>query len=600
VILIGRDRTRLKLACETLGALSDYVGCDLALLDQLPAIVKNIKEKHGSIDILINNAGMHLKKPINDVTDEDFQKVILTNQTAMFSLTREVAKIMQKQCSGVVLNISSMASRYGIPYVVAYTASKSAIEGMTRAMAVELSPLGIRVNCIAPGFIKTDMSYKALSNDPERKKKIYGRTPLGRLGTAEEVADAAYFIGEDVPKMTGVCDPPLPQGYSYDYINSEVLQQRASVKDGRFVLPDGMSYRILVLPKLETMRPEMLLRIKELVEQGAVVLGPAPKRSPSLENYPEADLQVQKMAAEQWGKIDGTNTRSAKVGKGMILSGMDMQEALDLIKVLPDFRLAEGDTALFIHRNLGNSELYYISNQSENQININPEFRISGLSPELWDPVTGSVRDLPAYVQNENTTIVPLKLESFESLFIIFRKKAGKASVTDVASNFPVREELQDLNGPWNVTFNTAGRGPVKPVVFETLSDWITNNNDSIKYYSGTAFYQITFNMDQVDPGKKYFADLGTVKAMAKVKLNGKYSGGVWTAPWTADISDAIRAGENTLEVEVVNTWVNRLIGDSRLPAAERKTWCSVNPFKPDSQLDPSGLIGPVKIVSVR
>ena len=208
VILIGRDKTRLKLACETLGVLSDYVGCDLALLNQLPAIVKNIKEKHGSIDILINNAGMHLKKPINDVTDEDFQKVILTNQTAMFSLTREVAKIMQKQCSGVVLNISSMASRYGIPYVVAYTASKSAIEGMTRAMAVELSPYGVRVNCIAPGFIRTNMSSLALDKDPDRKKKVLSRTPLGRLGKPEEVADAALFlVSGSASFITGVVLP---------------------------------------------------------------------------------------------------------------------------------------------------------------------------------------------------------------------------------------------------------------------------------------------------------------------------------------------------------------------------------------------------------
>ncbi len=208
VILIGRDKTRLKLACETLGVLSDYVGCDLALLNQLPVVVKNIKEKHGSIDILVNNAGMHLKKSINDVTDEDFQKVILTNQTAMFSLTREVTKIMRQQCSGVVLNISSMASRYGIPLVIAYTASKSAIEGMTRAMAVELSPFGVRVNCIAPGFIRTNMSTLALDKDPDRKKKVLSRTPLGRLGRPEEVADAAYFlVSESASFITGVVLP---------------------------------------------------------------------------------------------------------------------------------------------------------------------------------------------------------------------------------------------------------------------------------------------------------------------------------------------------------------------------------------------------------
>jgi NAD(P)-dependent dehydrogenase (short-subunit alcohol dehydrogenase family) len=208
VILIGRDKTRLKLACETLGVLADFVGCDLVQLTELPVVVNNIKEKHGRIDILVNNAGMHLKKAMNDVTDADYQKVILTNQTAMFSLTREVVKVMQQQCTGVVLNISSMASQYGLPNVIAYTASKSAIEGMTRAMAVELAQYGIRVNCVAPGFIKTNMSTLALEKDPERKKKVLSRTPLKRLGKPDEVADAALFlVSGSASFITGVVLP---------------------------------------------------------------------------------------------------------------------------------------------------------------------------------------------------------------------------------------------------------------------------------------------------------------------------------------------------------------------------------------------------------
>jgi NAD(P)-dependent dehydrogenase (short-subunit alcohol dehydrogenase family) len=208
VILIGRDRSKLKLACETLGDQSDFEGCDLSELHELPSVVKKIWEKNGQIDILVNNAGMHLKKPINEVTDDDFQKVILTNETAMFSLTREVARMMQQQQSGVVLNISSMASQYGLPNVIAYTASKSAVEGMTRAMAVELAQYGIRVNCIAPGFIKTNMSTLALEKDPERKKKVLSRTPLRRLGKPEEVADAALFlVSETASFITGVVLP---------------------------------------------------------------------------------------------------------------------------------------------------------------------------------------------------------------------------------------------------------------------------------------------------------------------------------------------------------------------------------------------------------
>jgi NAD(P)-dependent dehydrogenase (short-subunit alcohol dehydrogenase family) len=208
VVLIGRDMTRLKLACETLGPSADFAGCDLTVLPELPAVVRSIREKAGRIDILVNNAGMHLKKDIADVTDEEFQKVIATNQSAMFAITREVSNVMKEQCSGVILNISSMASQYGIPKVIAYTASKSAIEGMTRAMAVELAQYRIRVNCIAPGFIKTNMSSLALDKDPERKKKVLSRTPLGRLGKPDEVAEAAYFLVSPASSyITGVVLP---------------------------------------------------------------------------------------------------------------------------------------------------------------------------------------------------------------------------------------------------------------------------------------------------------------------------------------------------------------------------------------------------------
>jgi NAD(P)-dependent dehydrogenase (short-subunit alcohol dehydrogenase family) len=207
-VLIGRDKEKLRLACGTLGDLSEFIVCDLAKLEEVPGIVRNIIKKHGKIDILINNAGIHLKKKFSEVTDEEYQKVIMNNQNAVFTLTREVTSYMIEKKYGTVLNISSMASQYGLPEVIAYSASKSAIEGMTRAMAVELSPSGIRVNCIAPGFIKSSMSSNAFSNDPERKRKVISRTPMGRLGTREEVAEAAFFLVSDAASfITGVVLP---------------------------------------------------------------------------------------------------------------------------------------------------------------------------------------------------------------------------------------------------------------------------------------------------------------------------------------------------------------------------------------------------------
>jgi NAD(P)-dependent dehydrogenase (short-subunit alcohol dehydrogenase family) len=196
-IIIARNEEKAKATSQSLGALCSYEICDLGQLELLPTLVNKIIEKYGHIDILVNNAGIHLKKPMLEVTDEEFQRVVLINQTVVFSMSREVGKQMIKQKSGSIINISSMASQYGIPQVIAYTAAKSAVEGMTRAMAVELSPFGVRVNCIAPGFIKTNMSSSALDNDPERKKKVFSRTPMGRLGSPEDVANAAYFLSSD-------------------------------------------------------------------------------------------------------------------------------------------------------------------------------------------------------------------------------------------------------------------------------------------------------------------------------------------------------------------------------------------------------------------
>lgn len=207
-IIIGRNEEKLHAAKEAFGELCSTISFDLSNLQGIPELVNGIVSEYGRIDILVNNAGINMKKPFTEVTDEDFQKIILTNVTAIFSLSREVVKVMLPHKAGCIVNISSMASQYGIPKVIAYTASKSAIEGMTRAMAVELSPEGIRVNCVAPGFIATDMSAKALNNDPERKNKVLSRTPMGKLGVPADVADAVYFYATEGAKyVTGTVLP---------------------------------------------------------------------------------------------------------------------------------------------------------------------------------------------------------------------------------------------------------------------------------------------------------------------------------------------------------------------------------------------------------
>ncbi len=207
-IIAGRDLSRLQAAKAQLGDLSHARVCDLNDLNSIPGFVQSIIDEFGQIDILVNNAGINMKKEFTEVTNVDFQSIIHTNVTAVFVLSREVVKQMLPRESGCIINISSMAAQYGIPKVIAYTASKTAIDGMTRAMAVELSPKGIRVNAIAPGFIYSAMTAKALDSDPERKAKVFGRTPMGYMGQPEDIGNAALYLASDAAKyVTGVVLP---------------------------------------------------------------------------------------------------------------------------------------------------------------------------------------------------------------------------------------------------------------------------------------------------------------------------------------------------------------------------------------------------------
>jgi NAD(P)-dependent dehydrogenase (short-subunit alcohol dehydrogenase family) len=207
-VIVGRDESKLNSAKEKLGNLCYPMACDVSDLPSIPSFVEKVIKQFGQIDILVNNAGINMKKDFTEVTDEDFQKVITTNLCSVFAMSREVVKHMLTRGSGSIINISSMAAQYGLPRVIAYSASKTAIDGMTRAMATELSPKGIRINAIAPGFIITPMTDTALNSDPERKAKVFSRTPMGHMGQPSDIGDAALFLAGDAAKyITGVVLP---------------------------------------------------------------------------------------------------------------------------------------------------------------------------------------------------------------------------------------------------------------------------------------------------------------------------------------------------------------------------------------------------------
>lgn len=423
----------------------------------------------------------------------------------------------------------------------------------------------------------------------------YLRRCMFMLQRGKPVADVCYFIGEDAPKMTGIRQPEIPKGYNYDYINAEVIENRLSVKDGKLVLPDGVSYSLMVLPPQTSMRPALLKKISELVADGATILGPRPDKSPSLQDYPAADKEVQEMAAKLWQNCDGKTVKAVQYGKGRVLDGMDLQAAFDKLKVPADFNVNGTAPVLYMHRAMADADIYFMTNQSDSTLNIRPTFRSEG-QPELWDAVTGNIRQLPEYDQQNGLTTVPLKLLPAQSWFVVFKKNITGSQANKDGQNFPESKEWLQLPGPWQVSFDQKMRGPAQAVTFDKLSDWSQNTNDSIRYYSGSAVYHTTFRVDSIPAGKQLSLSLGHVKVMAFVKLNGQDLGGVWTEPWSVDISKAIRKGENELEIKVINLWVNRLIGDSKLPPAQRKTWAPVQPYTPNSPLQPSGLLGPVTV----
>lgn len=386
------------------------------------------------------------------------------------------------------------------------------------------------------------------------------------------VIDAAYFIGEDAPKMTGVRRPELPAGYDFDYINAEVIEQRLDVKDGRFVLPDGVSYRILVLPPSDTMRPELLAKLKELVEAGGAVFGPAPERSPSMENYPACDAEVKRLAAELWGKE-------------RVLTGDTLDGALAQLRLAPDVVCPED--ILWKHRRDGDTEIYFLSNQRDAARRETISFRVDGKAPELWWPETGRVDREPPFTAADGRVSVPVDFDIHTSVFVVFR---GAAEIQERKAPERVAPVVHaELDGPWTVAF------PFGEEAFTRLVSWTEHEKEDIKYFSGEAVYRSTFTAPEAREG--VVLHLGEVDDLAEVKVNGQELGTLWMHPYQIDIAAALKEGENVLEITVVNPWKNRLAGDARADVKSAGTFTSQKVIKADADLKPAGLLGPVCVL---
>jgi len=374
--------------------------------------------------------------------------------------------------------------------------------------------------------------------------------------------------------------------------------------DGRLILPDGMSYRVLVLPQTDRMRPELLRKIRDLVLGGATVVGPRPMRSPSLTGFPDADRQVQALAAELWGDLDGVSRTVRYCGKGRVVWGLALEDVLASLRIPKDCELGRGLDAevAWIHRRAGDTDLYYVANLTDNVQDIQARFRVGGREAELWHPDTSEVEPA-SYSIVENRTTVPLHLSQRESVFAVFRRPASSPTRTLSQS---VRTTLATVEGPWDVTFQP-NLGAPERIQLATLESWSANADQGVKYFSGTATYTKTVRAPQgwFQPGTELLLDLGDVGDVAEVSVNGKPLASLWKPPYQVDVTSSLKRGENRLEVKVTNQWTNRQIGDRLAPPDKRVLATpaggrgGMGGFGGGDQTPPpSGLLGPVTVVS--
>jgi hypothetical protein len=416
------------------------------------------------------------------------------------------------------------------------------------------------------------------------------------LQQGKMVADVLYYYGEDnnITALFGKKLPAIPEGYNYDFVNADALKNVLSVKDGKLVTPSGMSYRVLVLDaNSQQMSLPVLRKIGELVAAGAIVAGPKPLKSPSLSDNP---IEFKKLVDTLWGTGTGVQT----INKGKIYAGQSAAEVLKTLNILPDFNYTKpqaNTNLLYVHRSTGVGEIYWVNNRNDRAENLDATFRVEGKAAEIWHPETGKT-ELASYSIKNGQTIVPLHLEPNDAVFVVFRKKAEGLSRTIPAKT---ETQLSTIDGSWNVSFQPNLGAPVNST-FEKLASWSENTDSGIKYFSGTGSYSKTVDAPEswFKSGEQLWLDLGEVKNLAEVVVNGKSLGILWKKPFRIDISGAIKSGKNTLEVKVTNLWVNRLIGDEQ-PGVEKKITYTTMPFyQANSPLLSSGLIGPVKILSVK
>ncbi len=471
------------------------------------------------------------------------------------------------------------------------------------------------------------------------------------------VADVLVYVGEASPHGTPrELKPKLPDGFNFDHCDTEVLLHRIKVKGGRLVLPEGTSYRVLMLGNSENMSLQMLRRVQELAAQGAIITGPKPLAPIGYLEQRTQRAAFDALANKIWGNGKAPFNR---VGKGRIYASTDWRKLFGAIGLTPDFVAPGAGKTSFIHRNLASSDIYFFLNDEEAPRTMITSFRVTDRIPELWHADTGEIERLAQFTQPNGRTQVEIALPAQGSAFVVFRQSAKRAdpvvsskfsapnalltyddagrmrlhtrangfyqiirksgkiqqiSVTDLPAPLPIE-------GAWQVDFEGATVVEPRGVNFDALADWKDHERDDIKHFSGSATYRKTVDLpaNWMGSGKRTYLDLGHVEIAAEVKINGVTLPTLWKAPFVVDATDALQAGSNQIEIRVTNLWTNRLIGDAALPdqsgydssdktmvdwyannqpqpAGPRSTFTTFDFHKSDKTLLPSGLLGPVQM----
>lgn len=434
---------------------------------------------------------------------------------------------------------------------------------------------------------------------------------LDYCARAQYLLQSGVYAADILFLESGQARPAVPLGYRADACGEDALLSRAGVKDGKIVFPDGVSYSVLCLPNRKTMTPQVIHKIRALVADGAIVIGPKPTASPSLEDYPACDKQVQQTADELWGSADASSGEHV-FGKGKIIWGRPVADVLAATGLPPDVVSApldpSGATLQWIHRRIDGADAYFLSNQQQDKsLQTDVSFRIEGRIPEFWRADTATIEQAPIWRREGGRTIVPIALDQSGSTFVVFRKPAGnadpivaiekapadspiilkvgdrgvasitsstagsyslrKASGKTVAAQVPAVPAPIELQGPWEVRF-PAGWGAPDKIILQELASWTESSDAGVKYFSGTATYlkDVDLNPALLAPGRTILLTLGDVQRIATVRINGKELGLIWKPPFEIDATSALKSGNNVVEISITNFWVNRLIGDEQQP----------------------------------